>query len=35
VGNEENQHIVSIKPEGKGSQFALVHVQVRGKDTTI
>ena len=35
VGSEENQHIVSVKPEGKGSQFALVHVQVRGKDTTI
>ncbi len=35
VGTEDNQHIVAIKPEGKGSKFALVAVQVRGKEDTI
>jgi hypothetical protein len=35
VGTEENQHIVAIKPEGKGSRFALVYVRVRGNDETI
>jgi len=35
VGTEENQHIVSVRPadKGKGSIFALVYVQTRGKDT--
>jgi hypothetical protein len=39
VGTQENQHIVSIKPQdgGKGTDFGLVYVQVRGggdkKDT--
>jgi hypothetical protein len=33
VGTEDNQHIVAIEPEGKGSKFALVRVQARGKDT--
>ncbi|MGH9501373.1 MAG: hypothetical protein ACRD20_00835 [Terriglobales bacterium] len=36
VGTEQNQHIASIKPadDGKGSDFALVYVQMRhGKDT--
>ncbi len=35
VGTEDNQHIVSVRPEdkGKGSIFALVYVQTRGKDT--
>ena len=35
VGTEDNQHIVSIAPEGKGSKFALVLVRVRGKEDTI
>lgn len=35
VGTKENQHIVSVKPEGKGSSFALVHVRTHGKDTEI
>lgn len=35
VGTEDNQHIVAIKPEGKGSKFALVMVQIRGKEGTI
>jgi len=35
VGTEDNQHIVSVRPgdKGKGSIFALVYVQTRGKDT--
>lgn len=33
VGNKANQHVVSIKPHGKGSDFALVYVRTRGKDT--
>lgn len=32
VGTKESQHIVSVKPEGKGAQFALVYVQTRGKE---
>lgn len=35
VGTEENQHLVAIAPEGKGSKFSLVLVQVHGKDDTI
>jgi hypothetical protein len=33
VGTEDNQRIVSIRPEDKGSSFALVRVQTRGKET--
>ena len=35
VGTEDNQHIVAVQPaeKGKGSTFALVYVQTRGKDT--
>jgi hypothetical protein len=35
VGTEDNQHIVAVEPadKGKGSTFALVYVQTRGKDT--
>ena len=33
VGTEQNQHIVSVEPEGKGSKFALVLVQTRGDET--
>jgi hypothetical protein len=36
VGTEGNQHVVAIKPDGKGSRFALVYVRARtGKDDTI
>lgn len=37
VGNEQNQHIVSIKPgdDGKGSDFGLVYIQMRGGKDTI
>ena len=35
TGTEERQHIVSVKPDGKGSQFALVYVQTRGEKGTL
>ena len=36
VGTEGNQHLVSVKPNAKGSRFALVYVRMHtGKDTTI
>ncbi len=35
VGTEENQHMVSVEPKGKGSDFALVYIQTRGKEGSI
>jgi hypothetical protein len=35
VGSSERQHVVSIKPEGQGTEFALVYVQLRGKEGTL
>jgi hypothetical protein len=35
VGTEDNQHVVSIKPETKGSSFALVYLYTRGKEGSI
>ena len=36
VGTDDNQHIVAVKPEGKGTRFALVYVRTHaGKDDTI
>jgi hypothetical protein len=36
VGTEGNQHIVSVKPSGHGSRFALVYVRMHtGSDNTI
>jgi hypothetical protein len=35
TGTESNQHIVSVEPEGKGSDFTLVYVHTHGKDDTI
>lgn len=35
VGARENQHIVAVEPEGKGSSFSLVYVRTHGKDTEI
>lgn len=35
TGTEERHHIVSIKPEGKGSKFALLYVQTRGEKGTL
>jgi len=31
VGTTDRQHVVSVKPNGGGSEFALVYVQTRGK----
>ena len=35
VGTKENQHIVAIEPDGKGSTFSLVYVHTHGKDEEI
>lgn len=35
VGTKNNQHIVAIEPQDKGSDFALVYVRMRGKEGTI
>lgn len=35
VGVKENQHIVAVEPEGKGSSFSLVYVRTHGKDEEI
>jgi hypothetical protein len=35
VGTKENQHIVAVEPEGKGSSFSLVYVRTHGKDEDI
>jgi hypothetical protein len=35
VGVPEKQRIVSVKPNGKGTEFALVYVQVQGKRETL
>jgi hypothetical protein len=36
VGTEGNQHIVAVKPNSRGTRFALVYVRVHtGKDETI
>ena len=37
VGNEQSQHIASVKPGdgGKGSDFGLVYIQMRGGKDTI
>lgn len=34
-GTSDNQHLVSVRPEGKGSDFAIVWVRVRGKEDEI
>jgi hypothetical protein len=34
VGSKENQHVVAVDPDGKGSSFALVYVRT-SKGTTI
>lgn len=33
AGVESNQHIVSIKPDGVGTEFSLVYVRTYGKDS--
>lgn len=35
VGTKENQHIVAVESEGKGSSFSLVYVRTHGKDSDI
>jgi hypothetical protein len=35
AGKRDDQHIVAIDSEGKGSKFALVFVRIRGKEDTI
>jgi hypothetical protein len=35
VGTDDNQRVVSVDPEGKGSDFAIVWVRVRGKQGEI
>jgi len=35
AGTEDRHHVVSVKPEGKGSTFALVYVQTRGEKGTL
>ena len=35
VGTKENQHIVAVEPDGKGSSFSLVYVRTHGKETEI
>lgn len=35
AGTDENQHIVSVDPEGKGSDFAIVWLRLRGKEGDI
>ena len=35
VGTNDNQHIVAVEPNGKGSNFALVYLRTRGKDDMI
>jgi hypothetical protein len=35
VGTKDNQHIVAVEPDGKGSSFSLVYVRTHGKDADI
>ncbi|MGA8762573.1 MAG: hypothetical protein WB562_06750 [Candidatus Sulfotelmatobacter sp.] len=35
VGKKDDQHIVAIEPQGKGSSFSLVYVRTHGKDADI
>jgi hypothetical protein len=35
VGTKENQHIVAVEPDGKGSSFSLVYVHTHGKQADI
>jgi hypothetical protein len=35
VGTEDNQHLVSVEPQGNGTDFALVYVATRGKEGSI
>ena len=35
VSRKDDQHILAVKPEGKGSSFSLVYVRTHGKDADI
>jgi len=35
AGRENDQHIVAVEPQGKGSSFSLVYVRTHGKDAEI
>jgi hypothetical protein len=35
VGKKNDQHIVAVQPEGKGSNFSLVYIRTHGKDAEI
>jgi hypothetical protein len=35
VGTKENQHLVEVEPNGKGSNFSLVYVRTHGKGADI
>jgi hypothetical protein len=35
VGKKDDQHIVAVEPQGKGSSFSLVYVRTHGKDADI
>jgi hypothetical protein len=35
AGVRDNQHIVAVEPEGKGSSFSLVYVRTHGKEADI
>lgn len=35
VGTTDHQHLVNVKPDGKGAKFALVYVQAHGHDETM
>ncbi len=35
AGREDDQHIVEVEPEGKGSSFSLVYVRLHGRDADI
>jgi hypothetical protein len=35
VGKQDDQHIVAVRPEGKGSSFRLVYVRAHSKDADI
>jgi hypothetical protein len=35
VGTEDDQHLVSVGPQGSGTDFSLVYIQTRGKEGTI
>lgn len=35
AGTKENQHIVAVEPDGRGSSFSLVYVRTHGKEADI